>query len=158
MRVADLCSPDVVTIEPRATLRAASLAMRNAHVGALVVVEDKGGVRRPVGMLTDRDIVVSVIAVPGARPEGIRVCDAMSSRVALAHADEGLLSALNTMRKEGVRRLPVIGADGALQGILTLDDVLDAMADVLSNLAEAARWGRKRELAARKRIEIGGER
>lgn len=155
MQVLDLCTPNVVTIEPTATLRVASLAMRNAHVGALVVVDDKAGVKRPIGMLTDRDIVVAVIAVPGARPEGIRVCDAMSTRVAVARADEGLLSALNTMRMEGVRRLPVIGADGGLQGILTMDDVLDAVADVLANLAEASRWGRKRELASRSRIELG---
>ena len=75
MKVRDLCSPQVVTVEPGASLREAALAMRNQHVGALIVVERKDGVARPVGILTDRDIVVAVIAVPGARPEGIRVAD-----------------------------------------------------------------------------------
>ena len=80
MKVRDFCSRNVVTAEPGASLREASLAMRNAHVGALVVVERQQGVARPVGILTDRDIVVAVIAVPGARPEGIRVGDAMADK------------------------------------------------------------------------------
>jgi CBS domain-containing protein len=131
MKVRDFCSPNVVTAEPGASLREASLAMRNAHVGALVVVERQQGVARPVGILTDRDIVVAVIAVPGARPESIRVCDAMSTRLAVAREDGGLL------------------------GIVTLDDLLGMLSTELANLAEALRWSRKRELAARHSIELG---
>jgi CBS domain-containing protein len=152
MRVRDLCSPQVVTAEPGASLREAALQMRNQHVGALVVVEKKDGVARPVGILTDRDIVVAVIAVPGARPEGIRVGDAMSTDLALAREDDGLFEVVQRMSGRSVRRLPVVGADGGLKGIVTLDDVLRVLGAELGQLGEALRWGRMREREKRARL------
>jgi CBS domain-containing protein len=150
MKVRDFCSAQVVTVEPQASLREAALLMRNRHVGALVVVERTGGVERPVGLLTDRDIVVAVIAVPGARPEGIRAGDAMSQPLITAGEDDGVFEAVAAMQQKAVRRLPVLGADGALRGIVTADDVLRVLSAELGNLAEALRWGRKRELEQRK--------
>ena len=152
MKVGDLCSPQVVTAEPGASLREAALAMRNQHVGALIVVERKDGVARPVGILTDRDIVVAVIAVPGARPEGIRVGDAMSTDLATAREDDGMFEAVQRMAERAVRRLPVVGADGALKGVVSLDDVLRVLAAELGQLAEALRWGRMREREKRAKL------
>ena len=152
MKVRDLCSPQVVTVEPGASLREAALAMRNQHVGALIVVERKDGVARPVGILTDRDIVVAVIAVPGARPEGIRVADAMSTDLAAAREDDGMFEAVQRMSERAVRRLPVVGADGGLKGIVSLDDVLRVLAAELGQLAEALRWGRMREREKRAKL------
>ena len=145
MKVRDFLSPNVALAEPGASLREASLLMRDRHVGALVVVEKMDGVTRPVGILTDRDIVVAVIAVPGARPEGIRVADAMSKAPAVAREDDGLFEAVQRMSERAVRRLPVVGPDGGLKGIVTLDDVLRVLATELGQLAEALRWGRMRE-------------
>ncbi|MDH4173375.1 MAG: CBS domain-containing protein [Betaproteobacteria bacterium] len=145
MRVRDFCSPQVVLAEPAMSLREAALLMRDRHVGALVVVERKEGVARPVGILTDRDIVVAVVAVPGARPEGIRVADAMSTQPAVAREDEGLFEVVQRMSERAVRRLPVVAPDGALKGIVTLDDVLRIMSAELGQLAEGLRWGRMRE-------------
>jgi CBS domain-containing protein len=150
MKVRDFCSPGVVTVAPDASLREAALLMRNRHVGSLVAVERSGELERPVGILTDRDIVVAVVAVPGARPEGIRVADAMSTDVAVAREDDGLFEAVETMQQKAVRRLPVVGADGGLRGIVTADDVLRVLSAELGNLAEALRWGRKRELDQRR--------
>ena len=152
MKVRDFCSPQAITVEPHASLREAALAMRNRHVGALVVVERKERLERPVGILTDRDIVVAVIAVPGARPEGIRAADAMTQPVITAREDDGVFDVVETMQQKAVRRLPVIGADGSLRGMVTLDDVLRVISAELGNLAEALRWQRKRELAARQSI------
>jgi CBS domain-containing protein len=149
MKVRDFCSKGVVTVEPQASLREAALLMRNSHVGALVVVERKGGIEQPAGILTDRDIVVAVIAVPGARPEGIRAADAMSQPVVLAREDDSVFEAVETMQRKAVRRLPVVAADGSLRGMVTLDDVLRVLAAELGGLAEALRWGRKRELGRR---------
>ena len=153
MKVLDFSSRQVVTEAATASLRSASLAMRNAHVGALVVVERRGGVTRPVGILTDRDIVIALVAVPGARPEGVLVGEAMTSPVAVARADEGVFEAVATMRDRAVRRLPVVDVDGSLLGIVTLDDLLMVISTELANLAEALRWGRKRESADRQRLE-----
>ena len=154
MKIGQICTPHPATIEPKASLRVAALAMRNAHVGALVVVEGEGESARPVGILTDRDIVVAVIAVPGARPEGIRVCDAMSTPLAFAHEDEGVFEAVATMRERSVRRLPVLSRDGRLIGIVTMEDLLRVIATELAELGETLRWSRKRELARRKRLEL----
>jgi CBS domain-containing protein len=149
MKVRDFCSKGVVTVGPQASLREAALLMRNSHVGALVVVERKGGIEQPAGILTDRDIVVAVIAVPGARPEGIRAADAMSQPVVLVREDDSVFEAVETMQRKAVRRLPVVAADGSLRGMVTLDDVLRVLAAELGGLAEALRWGRKRELDRR---------
>ncbi len=155
MKVLDLCSRDAAVIEPGASLREASLAMRNRHVGALVVVERTGGVQRPVGIVTDRDIVVAVLAVPGARPEGIRVRDVMPSRLFTVGEDDAVFDALETMRRAGVRRLPVLGGDGGLRGIVTSDDLLRVLAGELADLAEAFRLGGERERAARQNLDPG---
>jgi CBS domain-containing protein len=154
MKLRDLCSRDVVTAEPPATLREASLLMRQGHVGALVVIERQGSGERPVGIVTDRDIVVAVIAVPGARPEGIRVGDIMSSPVFLVRESDGVFEALRTMSAHGVRRLPVVAEDGTLAGIVTADDVLRVMAAELANLGTALRRGREREATERGRLEF----
>jgi CBS domain-containing protein len=153
MKVLDFCSRTVAVIEPGASLREASLLMRDAHVGALVVTERKGGVTRPVGVITDRDIVVAVVAVPGARPEGIRVGDVMSADPRVVREDADVAEAVKAMSEAGVRRLPVIAAEGALFGILTLDDVLRVLAGELGALAVALGRGREREAGARRPLQ-----
>ena len=153
MKVREFCSRTVAVIEPGASLREAALLMRDAHVGALVVTERKGGVTRPVGVITDRDIVVAVVAVPGARPEGIRVRDVMSTQLLLAREEDGLSETVKTMSEHGVRRLPVAAADGSLFGIVTLDDVLRVLGGELGNLALALSRGREQEAGTRRRLD-----
>ncbi|HET9736145.1 MAG TPA: CBS domain-containing protein [Burkholderiales bacterium] len=153
MKVRDFCSRTVAVIEPGASLREAALLMRDAHVGALVVTERKAGVTRPVGVITDRDIIVAAVAVPGARPEGIRVGDVMSAQPHVARDDEGLAETVKAMSQSGVRRLPVVSADGALFGIVTLDDVLRVLAGELGALALALSRGREQEAGARRPLQ-----
>lgn len=153
MKVRDFCSRTVAVVEPGASLREAALLMRDAHVGALVVTERKGGVTRPVGVITDRDIVVAVVAVPGARPEGIRVGDVMAAQPHVAREDLGLAETVKAMSEGGVRRLPVVSAAGALFGIVTLDDVLRVLAGELGALAVSLSRGREQEAGARRRLE-----
>jgi CBS domain-containing protein len=150
VQVRDFCSRAVVTVAPLATLREAAFLMRNRHVGALVVAE--GG--RPVGILTDRDIVVGVIAVPGARPEGIRVCDIMQTRLAVAREHEGVFELARTMCEQGVRRLPVVSGDGTLAGIVTMDDVLRVIGSEMARLAASLQRGAEREAAERRPVDL----
>lgn len=154
MKVRDFCRTEVVTARRGASLREASILMRNHHVGALVVTEGEGREARPVGILTDRDIIVAVIAVPGARPEGIRVGDAMSKRVACAREDDGIFEAARAMAERGVRRLPVISADGALRGMVTLDDVLGVLSRELANLTAALKGAGEREALERRILDV----
>ncbi|MGF6962148.1 CBS domain-containing protein [Paraburkholderia youngii] len=108
--------------------------MREQHVGDLVVVETIGGHSVPVGMLTDRDIVLAIVAKQ-ANPEKIFVNDVMSSPPALVAEGDDLWLAASRMRLNGVRRLPVVDTAGALTGIVTLDDLLEAVAALLSELS-----------------------
>lgn len=150
MMVRDFCSREVVTVEPGASLREAAALMRNTHVGALIVVERAGDAARPVGIITDRDIVVAVVAVPGIRSEVIRVSDAMSSRLAVARESDGVFEVVHTMSERGVRRLPVIAEDGTLRGIVTVDDIYRVVSTEMANLASALKRGAEREVLQRR--------
>lgn len=149
MRIGDVCNPHVVLADANASLRGAALQMRNEHVGALIIAEREGGLLRPVGILTDRDIVIAVVAFPEARPEDIRVADAMSTELETAREDEGLFEVVQRMSERAVRRLPVVRVDGSLLGMVTLDDVLRVLSAELGQLAEGLRWGRMRERGRR---------
>jgi CBS domain-containing protein len=153
MKVIDICTREVVTAHPRQTLSEAAQLMRKHHVGALVVVEQPGARIRPVGIVTDRDIVVAIVAIPGAQAPGIRVSDIMSSRLALAREDEGVFEAARTMSERGVRRLPVVAADGTLCGIVTADDLQRVMASEMAGLAAAVKRGAERE-ALEQRLQV----
>ena len=154
MLVKNFCSREVVTVEPGASLREAALLMRNRHVGALVVVESSGGALRPVGLLTDRDIVVAVVAVPGARPEGIRVGDVLTRELVTVQDSDGVFAAVQTMRQHGVRRLPVVTAEGELYGVITTADIVKLIATELGGLAPALRKSGERETAERAKLQV----
>ena len=135
MNVGRLCKRQAVTVTPQQELVSAAELMREKHIGFLIAVEQYG---RPVGVLTDRDIVISVVA-KGTDPSLLRVADIMTPDPATAAEGDSVDSALRTMRRMGVRRLPVVGSKGLLVGILSLDDVLDALATELAEVSGAVR-------------------
>ena len=138
MNVGRVCKHQAVTVTPRTDLVAAAKLMREKHVGFLVVVEPESGAvyGRPVGVVTDRDIVISVVA-KGADPKQLIVGDIMNQGPATVDEGESLDLALQTMRRMGVRRLPVVGARGMLTGILSLDDVVDVLAREIGEVSGA---------------------
>ncbi len=132
----DLCSRDTATVSRSTPLDEAARLLRERHVGCLVVVEAVTGGRRPVGVLTDRDIVTAAVA-RGADPARLCAADAMADEPVTVHEDASLHHALALMRHRHVRRLPVVGGDGLLVGLLAADDLLQLLADELAALAEA---------------------
>jgi CBS domain-containing protein len=106
--------------------------MRSEHVGDLIVIEDDD-TRIPIGLITDRDIVVEVIAA-GLDPETVTVMDVVTEPLEVATEDTEFWDALAIMRKRGIRRLPVINDAGGLEGILTLDDALELIGEAVDNL------------------------
>ncbi|HWA39736.1 MAG TPA: CBS domain-containing protein [Burkholderiales bacterium] len=148
MKIRDFCTTHVVVVEPGASLREASLAMRNAHVGCVVVAERRGGGIFPLGVVTDRDIVVAVLA-PGARPETIRAADAMPAKLAVIGEEQGVHEASRMMAQRGVRRLPVVRADVSLCGIVTSGDLARVLAAELSHLSGAQARSIEQEQLAR---------
>jgi CBS domain-containing protein len=150
MNVGQLCQREVITIEEGRDLTAAAQLMRAQHVGFLIVAvpAEVSGRQRVVGVITDRDIVVAVIAREVDARE-LTVGDVMTANPLLAEEDQPIESVLCLMREVGVRRVPVIDRAGHLAGVLSLDDVLEAMAEQLQNVAASIRSERRVERALR---------
>lgn len=148
MRIDEICTHDVVEVTPEASIHEAASLMRSRHVGCLVVTDRSGGECIPVGMLTDRDIVVAVVA-PDIDAEVLTVGDVMTTPVIVCGAGEDLFEALERMRNAGVRRLPVVDGNGALAGLLSADDVIAALGWHLRELSRALTSEQLREMAQR---------
>jgi CBS domain-containing protein len=127
MLLKEICTPEVVCCTPGTSVASAARLMRQRHVGDLVVVEDPDGDQSPLGMVTDRDLVVEVLAEE-RNPAAMTVRDIMRKPVVIAGSDEDAGQAAERMRMHGVRRIPVIGNDRKLAGIISLDDLLVQLA------------------------------
>jgi CBS domain-containing protein len=133
MTIGEYCNRDVVTATPDQSVREAALLMQARGVGDLVIVEGMGR-REPVGMLTDRDVVLGVVA-PGRDADTLALGEVMSRDIETVCEDAGVLETIERMRRLKVRRLPVVDDDEALVGIVTLDDLLGLLARELSEMA-----------------------
>lgn len=150
MNVSDVCTRNVVTIGPHQTLLAAAELMRERHIGYLVVTdaESSRDPPVPVGVLTDRDIVISVVA-RGADVRQLTVSEVMTRKPVVVRDTDTVRLALKEMSRIGVRRLPVVGSIGQLTGVLALDDILDPIAEYLTDAAQAVRQEQNLESALR---------
>ncbi len=148
--VASVCNRDVAFTTRETTVAAAAKLMRNGHVGSLVIVEKmNGGKRLPVGMVTDRDVVVEVVAT-GLAPGAITVGDIMAREIVVGRESDSVLETLEIMRFKGVRRLPTVDGDGQLVGIVTVDDLLEILAEELNELAKIVAREQSNESAGRR--------
>jgi CBS domain-containing protein len=109
--------------------------MREKDVGALVVLDPQDPQRRPQGILTDRDIVLGQLS-KSADLYCLTVGDVMSRDPMCLRIDMSLEESLAAMNARAVRRAPVVDGNGTLVGIVTLDDLLPAVARELQNLAK----------------------
>lgn len=139
----ELCNREVVLADPDEGILDAARRMRERDVGSLVVVEGPPEARRPIGILTDRDIVLYALASGGAIPART-VRDCMQPELVTAHEREGLFELIRRMRAHRIRRLPVVDDAGVLQGILSVDDVLEVVAEEVRALAELLAHGHER--------------
>jgi CBS domain-containing protein len=133
MNIDQLRTPEVVTTTADQALATAAALMRDGHVGALVVIDAAEG-KRPIGILTDRDIVRGQLA-RRADLYCLSVGDVMTADPLTLRADLDLGSAIAALNARGVRRAPVLDKSGRLSGMVTLDDLLPAIARELSALA-----------------------
>jgi len=133
--IGELCNREVVVTEPTASAQQAAELMREHHVGDLVVVEARGAERVPVGVITDRDLVVEIMA-QRVDANAVAVRDLMTRRVETLRDDVGFWDALSHMRSSGVRRIPVVNARGGLEGIFTFDDALELLAEGLVDVVK----------------------
>ena len=140
MNIGRICRRQPVTVTPETGLQQAAKLMREKHVGYLVVVmpDQRFTLGKTVGVLTDRDIVISVFAA-GIDPGSLVVGDVMNRRPITARETDAVDTCLRTMRNMGVRRLPVTGSEGELLGLVALDDLLDYLASEIDDLSGAIR-------------------
>ena len=145
MKTRDLCTRNVVKAAGSLDLAQAAALMRDSHVGSLVVV-DADEPLRPTGIITDRDLVVKVIA-GGVDAKTVTLDEVIGGRtLVVAREGDDAIESLRMMRRAGVRRLPVVDKRDQLVGIVALDDYLEAEADYLGDMVEALAREREREL------------
>ena len=162
MNVSTVCSRDVVSCSGQDSLRRLAELMRAHHVGAVVVttagrIDHAAGPaghaegradRRPIGIVTDRDLVVEVLAT-GLDPEALTAADLISGPVVVINEQDSLLDAIHRMRSRGIRRLPVTDVHGNLAGIISFDDLLHALTHELTTLVRVAEHQPSQEARSR---------
>jgi CBS domain-containing protein len=122
MQVRDVMTKDPACVTPGTTIRQAAQLMQRENVGIVPVVEEEGS-KRLVGVVTDRDIAVRVVAE--GRGSDSRVSDIMSSsRVTTLTPDHEVEDAMQAMSDEQVRRIPIVDERGSLVGIVAQADIL----------------------------------
>jgi CBS domain-containing protein len=148
MRIADLCNRHVATCERSASAADVARLMREHHAGEVVVVDTIGGIQMPVGLLTDRDLVVEVMGA-GIDPESVTAGDLMPETLVTVYESEDVQDAIWHMHTKAIRRLPVVDYTNRLRGTVALDDIAAFLASALSDLARIAPRQRTIEKARR---------
>jgi len=149
MLVRDVAQGEVQTVGPDATLAQCASVMRYHHVGSLVVVDASRVDGGPVGIVTDRDIVLEAVA-QSLDPRSLTAADVMVTSLGTVREDDDVIDALARMREHGVRRLPVVSAKGALSGIVALDDLVSLLAEQFLAVADVYAAERTKESETRR--------
>lgn len=149
MNIGEICTREVVTADRASNLQQAAALMRQHHVGTLVATTDSPDGVQAVGIVTDRDLVIEAMA-RGLSATETQIGRLVDDKIATVPASGNVDDAIATMKEQGVRRLLVSGEGGHLFGIVSLDDVLDALAHEMSEVAHAVRGGIERETAERR--------
>lgn len=134
MSVGQYCNREVVVTSLDTSILEVAQLMRRHHVGDVLVVEQQGEQNIPVGIVTDRDLVIEILAEEIAL-DAVTVKDVMSSAITISEKAD-LWDTLQQMRYQGIRRMPVVNEKGSLEGILTVDDVLALLAEGLTDLVK----------------------
>lgn len=133
MPIGELCNREVIIVETEDSALEAARLMRKHHVGDVVVIKEQNSIRRPVGIVTDRDLIVEIMAT-GLDPAVITVGDIMTPELVTVKESASIFETIQYMRRKAVRRSPVIDDSGELVGIITMDDLLQLLSTELSEL------------------------
>jgi CBS domain-containing protein len=149
MQLNSFCMLDVASCSPRVTVLEAAHLMRRKHTGDLVVIDDDEQTPAPLGIITDRDIVVEVLG-KGLDPAVTTVGSVIRTPVIIADENEDSSQVLERMRVHGVRRIPVVGVGGKLVGIVTVDDMMKRLASDAALLTQIVSVEQSHETRARR--------
>jgi predicted transcriptional regulator len=131
MSISDYCAKQVFSVEKSASLQQAAQLMKKHHVGALVVMEADGK-KKPVGVLTDRDIVLTLVA--DNRSPATLVKEIMSNQVIKVSKDANTQDVIHEMEKQGVRRVVLVDSADQICGVVSSDDLLQYLAKEINGL------------------------
>ena len=148
MNIGEFCNREVIISNREDSVFEAAKLMRKYHVGDVVVIDQRSDVRVPVGILTDRDIVIELVAREVDATE-VTVGEAMSNELLTVTENEQLTDLVQKMQGKAVRRVPVVNANGALIGIVTADDLIDLIAEQLASLVGMVQREQRREQTTR---------
>lgn len=160
MSVSAICNRQVITIKTDATILEAAQLMRNHHIGDVVVVKEaqnkttektqnKNDKLIPLGIVTDRDLVIEVVATE-LDCKVITVSDIMVRPLSVIAESAGIFETIKLMTSKGIRRLPVVNAEGELVGIVTLDDLLILLSNEIGSLTKLVTRELKNETSSRR--------
>ena len=133
MTIGELCNRDTFIVQKEENIVEAARLMRVFNVGDLIVVSSAKEGNTPIGIVTDRDLVIKVVAESGD-PQSVTVADIMSDKLVTGREKDGVYESIESMRRHGVRRLPVVDKDGYLAGILSVDDLLEFLGEEVNGL------------------------
>ncbi|VEB36044.1 CBS domain protein [Legionella sainthelensi] len=148
MIVGEYCNRDVVVINCNESVKNAAELMRQYHVGDLVLLEEQKNKKAPIGIVTDRDLVIEVMAA-GIAPESLLIKDIITEPFSSVFENDNLLDALELIHSKKIRRLPVINNDKTLVGIITLDDFIEILAENMAKVVDVIKLQQQKEAKQR---------
>jgi len=137
MSVGRICNRTTVVARRGDSVLEVARIMRQNHVGSVIVVDDTAGAATPIGIVTDRDLVLEVIAAE-LDPEAVTISDLVARELVTAHEADSLWDTMQRMRSHGTRRMPVVDDSKQLVGIVSVDDLLELLAVELNELARVS--------------------
>ncbi|WP_292979134.1 CBS domain-containing protein [Nitrosomonas sp.] len=148
MTAGEICNREIIVIQRDESVLEAARLMRQYHVGSLIVIDRTGGCAKPVGIITDRDLVVEVLAT-GLDESVVTVGNIMAEELFTVKENIAIHDTVDFMRSKAVRRLPVVDATGELVGILTMNDLLEILSEEILDFARLIRRGQLKETRQR---------
>ncbi len=148
MTIGEICTRDVIIVNREDSVLDVAKLMREYHVGDVVVVDRHMDQNLPVGIVTDRDIVLELVARE-IDVASVTTGNIMSTDLLIAEENEQVTGVVQQMQSKGVRRVPVVNAKGGLIGIVSEDDIIEVIGEQLSNLTSLVNRGGRRERATR---------
>ena len=148
MSIGEYCNRELVIVSRTESVKEAIDLMRSHHVGDVIVVDRQGDLVLPIGILTDRDIVLEILA-EGVDLNTINIGDVMNYELVTVAEQSNLIDTIKIMQAKGVRRMPVVDNQGGLVGIITADDILELVAEQLQDIVGLIHQEQKREIKQR---------
>lgn len=148
MKIGEICTREVIVTNRGDSALEAARLMRQYHVGDVIVVDHRNDQNKPIGIVTDRDIVLELVAKE-IDVSSVTAGDIMSTDLLVVDENEQLSDVIEKMRSKGVRRVPIVDGQGGLLGIVAEDDLIEMIGEQVNNLVSLVNKGVHREHTTR---------